>query len=65
MSDPQSRPDRADPAEVGREAADSVEDRHGGTIPVEQEQPHPEPARDADDAQPENAETSLDQPSEG
>lgn len=48
----------------------STNDRHasdsgGGTIPLEEEQPHPEPDSEEDDVQEENAETSLDQPSEG
>jgi hypothetical protein len=39
----------------------------GHTIPIDEEQPHPEdePARGGDTLQFENAETSLDQPSEG
>ena len=50
---------------VDREAADSVEDAHGGTIDVADEQPRPEPEPEEDAVQEENAETSLDQPSEG
>ena len=38
---------------------------HGGTIPIEDEQPDPQPERTADEEQQENAESSLDQPSEG
>jgi hypothetical protein len=61
------------PAEGGHDdeaSASSTNDRHasesgGGTIAVEDEQPHPEPASEEDAVQEENAETSLDQPSEG
>jgi hypothetical protein len=37
----------------------------GGTIPIEDEQPHPRAGSEEDDVQEENAESSLDQPSEG
>lgn len=54
---------------VDRESADSQEDEHGSTIPVDEEQSHPEPDQEddtqADSAQEENAESSLDQPSNG
>lgn len=48
----------------------STNDRHasesgGGTIPLDDEQPHPTPASEEDDVEQENAQTSLDQPSEG
>ena len=42
----------------------SADEAGGGTIPIEDEQPDPRPP-DADEVQEENAETSLDQPSEG
>ena len=64
---------------VGREAADSVEDRHGGTIeePTGSSRPRSDSSDSSDSegaegaegaeekAVEENAETSLDQPSEG
>jgi len=34
-------------------------------VPIEDEQSRPEPDREEDEVQEENAETSLDQPSEG
>lgn len=51
-------------------SASSTNDQHasesgGGTIPLEDEQSHPTPASEEDDVEQENAETSLDQPSEG
>ena len=51
-------------------SASSTNDTHasesgGGTIPIEDEQPDPHPPREEDDVEEENAETSLDQPSEG
>ena len=51
-------------------SASRVNDKHaseagGHTIPIEDEQSHPRPAAEEDDVQEENAETSLDQPSEG
>ena len=50
---------------VGETAADSVEDEHGGTIPIDQEQPGGSTDDQAEDSlQEENAETSLDQPSQ-
>ena len=49
----------------GRAANESAEEAGGGTIPVDREQPAPEVDRDEDEAlQEENAETSLDQPSQ-
>lgn len=48
---------------VGRTAPDSVEDQHGGTIDLEDEQPDPAPT-DGDARQEHNAETSFDQPSQ-
>ena len=50
---------------VDHESPASHEDEHGGTIPIEDEQSRPEPDREEDEVQEENAETSLDQPSEG
>ena len=50
---------------VGEEASDSVEDAHGATIPVEDEQPDPRTDSEEDAVQQENAETSQDQPSNG
>ena len=44
---------------------DEQDSPHGDTIPIEDEQPDPKPAQDGDTLQFENAETSLDQPSEG
>ena len=49
---------------VGETAADSVEDQHGGTIPIDQEQPGSADVQAEDSLQEENAETSLDQPSQ-
>lgn len=49
---------------VGETAADSVEDEHGGTIPIDQEQPGSNDDQAEDSLQEENAETSLDQPSQ-
>ncbi len=50
---------------VDHESRASHEDEHGGTIPLEDEQSRPEPDEEQDGEQAENAETSLDQPSEG
>ncbi len=50
---------------VDRESEASDEDRHGGTIPLEEEESHPEHADEESPVQRENAETSQDQPSEG
>lgn len=50
---------------VDDEARGSDEDKHGGTIPIEDEQSHPTPESEEDAAERENAETSEDQPSEG
>ena len=51
---------------VGETAADSVEDEHAGTIPIDQEQSGSadDRAGSEDSVQEENAETSLDQPSQ-
>ncbi|GAB3655692.1 hypothetical protein GCM10027596_09010 [Nocardioides korecus] len=55
---------------VGATAQDSVEDQHGGTLPIEDEQPHESPAgetvgEEQDEARQEhNAETTEDQPSQ-
>ena len=51
-------------------SASKANDKHasesgGHTIPIEDEQSHPRPASEEDHVQEENAETSLDQPSEG
>jgi hypothetical protein len=51
-------------------SASSTNDKHasesgGHTIPIEDEQSHPQPDAEEDDVQEENAESSLDQPSEG
>jgi len=51
-------------------SASDTNDKHasesgGHTIPLEDEQSHPDPEPEEDDVQEENAETSLDQPSEG
>jgi hypothetical protein len=50
---------------VDRESRASHEDEHDGTIAIEDEQSRPEPEREEDEEEAENAETSLDQPSEG
>jgi hypothetical protein len=50
----------------GSKANDKHASESGGhTIALEDEQPHPEPAQEEDAVEEENAETSLDQPSEG
>jgi len=49
---------------AGEPAADSVEDQHGSTIPVEDEQPDPHHASEETPAQRENAEASTQQPSQ-
>jgi len=51
-------------------SASRTNDKHasesgGGTIPIEEEQSRPQVDGDESDAQEENAESSLDQPSEG
>jgi hypothetical protein len=51
-------------------SASDTNDKHasesgGHTIPLEDEQSHPQPVSEEDDVQEENAETSQDQPSEG
>jgi hypothetical protein len=51
-------------------SASPTNDKHasesgGHTIPIEEEQSHPAPQSEEDELQEENAETSLDQPSEG
>ena len=51
----------------GEQAADSVEDAHGGTIDVEDEQPDPSPASERSEEtaeQRENTEASTEQPSQ-
>lgn len=53
-----------DDASASRAANRSAEEAGGGTIPVDEEQPDPRPPG-RDEAQEENAESSLDQPSEG
>jgi hypothetical protein len=50
---------------VDHESKASREDEHDGTIPIEDEESHPAPDQEEDEEQAENAETSLDQPSEG
>jgi hypothetical protein len=74
---PPGGPLRQDGAEGGlagghhdEASASSTNDRHasesgGGTIPLEDEQSHPQPDSEEDAVQEENAETSQDQPSEG
>ena len=55
---------------VGETAQDSVEDAHGGTLPIEDEQPHESPAGETvgeeqgEARQEHNAETTEDQPSQ-
>lgn len=48
----------------GRTAADSVEDQHGGTIDLEDEQPDPDTGSEETAEQRENAEASTEQPSQ-
>ncbi|MBV9832286.1 MAG: hypothetical protein JOZ82_11895 [Marmoricola sp.] len=50
---------------VDEESPESREHEHGGTIPLEDEESHPEPEPEESSVQRENAETSEDQPSEG
>lgn len=61
------RPDvRHDDEASGSRTNDKHASQSGGhTIPIEDEQSHPEPPSEEDAVQAENAETSLDQPSEG
>lgn len=49
---------------TGRPADDSVEDEHGATIPVDEEQPDPHHGSEETPAQRENAEASTQQPSQ-
>ena len=75
---PPGGPQRQDGLGAGRVAgghdddasASETNDQHasesgGGTIDIEDEQSHPEPTSEQDAVQSENAESSLDQPSEG
>jgi hypothetical protein len=67
---PPGSPMRQDAPEGGipggqEDDATRHEDAHGGTIPIEDEQPRPEPEDEESPVQQENAETSLDQPSNG
>ncbi len=75
---PPGGPQRQDDTGVGEvrpghdddASASRVNDKHasesgGNTIPIEEEQSHPRPADEENDVQEENAQTSLDQPSEG
>lgn len=50
---------------VDEESTSSQEEQHGGTIPIEEEQPRPSPEAEEDTLERENAETSQEQPSEG
>ena len=54
-----------DGASANPAANKDAEAAGGHTIPIEEEQSDPKPAQDGDTLQFENAETSLDQPSEG
>ena len=56
-----------DPHDTGvdHESEASLEDEHGGTIPLDEEESHPEHTDDETPVQRENAESSQDQPSEG
>ena len=58
-------PGHHDGASANRAATKHAEDAGGHTIPLESEQPDASTDSDEDDVQEENAETSLDQPSEG
>ena len=49
---------------AGREAPDSVEDQHGGTLDVDDEQPDPDTTSEETAEQRENAEASTEQPSQ-
>jgi hypothetical protein len=67
---PPGGPQRQDAPEGGipgghDDDASAHEGEHGSTIPIEEEQSHPEPEDEETPAQQENAETSLDQPSDG
>jgi hypothetical protein len=54
-----------DDASANPAANKDAEDAGGHKIPIEDEQPDDKPSQDGDTLQFENAETSLDQPSEG
>jgi hypothetical protein len=54
-----------DDASANPAANKDAEEAGGHQIPIEDEQPDPKPAQGGDTLQFENAETSLDQPSEG
>ena len=54
-----------DDASANPAANKDAEEAGGHQIAIEDEQPDPKPAQDGDTLQFENAETSLDQPSEG
>ena len=54
-----------DDASANPAANKHAEEAGGHTIPIEDEQPDAKPSQDGDTLQFENAETSLDQPSEG
>jgi hypothetical protein len=54
-----------DDASANPAANKDAEEAGGHKIPIEDEQPDPKPAQDGNTLQFENAETSLDQPSEG
>ena len=71
---PPGGPQRDDTADTGLHSQDvgvdekssqSQEDEHGGTIPIGDEESHPDPGREESSLQRENAETSAQQPSEG
>lgn len=67
---PPGGPQRQDRAGEGLTGDDTgtappSQEQHGGTIAVEDEQPRPTPEPEETPLQEENAETSLDQPSEG
>lgn len=49
---------------AGEQAPDSVEDSHGGTIPIEGEQPDPDTGSEETAEQRGNAEASTEQPSQ-
>jgi hypothetical protein len=59
------RPGHDDDASASRVNDKHASEAGGHTIPIEDEESHPRPAAEEDDVQEENAETSLDQPSEG
>lgn len=54
-----------DDASANPAANKDAEEAGGHTIPMDKEQSDPHDTKDEDDVQEENAETSLDQPSEG